>query len=359
MTKNPRSIVLSTFVTIVLGLLGYWGLSWWMVGRHTESTNNAYVRTDITTVSARIEGQIESVLVDDNQRVEKGDLLARIQQDAFKARLAQGAADLEKAEATINAIDSKLTLQGSLIEEAQADLDAVLADHALAKGELERAKGLVADNVTSAQRYDIAVAEELRARAKVAGARAHLSAAGTERDILDMERRALTAEANEKTAALDLLRIDLAYTEVRAPVDGIIGNRSIRTGQFVRPGMHLMALVPTDTPWIVANFKETQLTYMQPGQSVEISIDTYPDVTLNGRIESVSPASGAEFSLLPPENATGNFSKIVQRVPIKIVLPDGHALKGRLRPGMSAIVNVDTRESGSSSGSSALASDTP
>ncbi|MBT5242550.1 MAG: HlyD family secretion protein [Rhodospirillaceae bacterium] len=359
MTKNPRSLALSAFAAVALGLIGYWGLSWWIVGRHTENTNNAYVRADITTVSARVEGQIEDVLVDDNQRVAKGDLLARIQQDAFKARLAQGVADLEKAEATTKAIDSKLTLQGSLIEEAQADLDAVMADQALAIGELERAKGLMAENATSAQRYDISVAEDLRARAKVAGARAHLAAARTERDILDMERWALTAEAGEKTAALDLLNIDLAYTEVRAPIDGIVGNRSVRTGQFVRPGMHLMALVPTDTPWIVANFKETQLTRMHPGQPVEVTVDTYPDVVLNGRIESVSPASGAEFSLLPPENATGNFSKIVQRVPIKIVLPDGHALKGLLRPGMSVIVNVDTREGERSLGSGALASDTP
>lgn len=357
MPKTPKSLALSTFGVIVLGLVGYWGLSWWVVGRHTESTNNAYVRADITTVSARVEGQIEDVLVDDNQRVAKGDLLARIQQDAFKARLAQGVADLEKAEATINAIDSKLTLQGSLIEEAQADLDAVMADQALAFGELERAKGLMAENATSAQRYDIAVAEDLRSRAKVAGARAHLAAARTERDILEMERRALTAEAGEKTAALDLLKIDLTYTEVRAPVDGIVGNRSIRIGQFVRPGMHLMALVPTDTPWVVANFKETQLTRMHPGQPVDVTVDTYPDIVLNGRIESVSPASGAEFSLLPPENATGNFSKIVQRVPIKIVLPDNHALKGLLRPGMSVIVDVDTREAGRSPGSGALASD--
>lgn len=357
--RNPKSLAITVLSILVLGLAGYWGITWWTVGQFTENTNNAYVRTDITTVSARVEGQVEDVFVQDNQRVSKGDLIVRIQQETFKARLAQGRADLEKAEATLNALDSKLALQSSLIAEARAEFDAVMADHDLAKGELERAKGLVADNVTSAQRYDIAVAEELRARARVAGARAHTSAVQQERDILEKERKALAAEVNEKKAAFDLLEINLTYTEIIAPVDGIVGNKTVRTGQFVRPGTHLMALVPTETPWIVANFKETQLTRMKPGQQVEISVDTYPDVTLKGLIESLSPASGAEFSLLPPENATGNFSKIVQRIPIKITLPDNHALDGLLRPGMSVVVSVDTREGNFQSGSSALASDTP
>lgn len=358
MMQNNRSLAISGLGVAVLALASYWGITWWTVGRHTENTNNAYIRADITTVSARVEGQIDEVFVQDNQRVAKGDVMARIQQDTFRARLAQGRADLDKARATLSALENKLKLQSSLIEEAQAEFDAVIADQALAKGELDRAKGLVAENVTSAQRYDIAVAKELRANARVAGGRAHVAAVRQELEILGMERQALAAQAAEKSAAIELLEIDLAYTEIVAPVDGIVGNRSVRTGQFVRPGTHLMALVPTNTPWVVANFKETQLTRMKPGQIAEITVDTYPDVVLNGLIESLSPASGAEFSLLPPENATGNFSKIVQRIPIKIVLLDGHALSGLLRPGMSVIVNVDTREGQRGSGSSALASDT-
>ncbi|MDE0799502.1 MAG: HlyD family secretion protein [Rhodospirillaceae bacterium] len=358
MMKNNKSLAISGLGIAVLALAIYWGIAWWTIGRHTENTNNAYVRADITTVSARVEGQIDEVFVQDNQRVSKGDVMARIQQGTFRARLAQGRADLDKARATLSALENKLKLQSSLIEEAQAEFDAVIADQALAKGELDRAKGLVAENVTSAQRYDIAVAKELRANALVAGARAHVTATRQELEILEMERQALAAEAAEKSAAIQLLEIDLAYTEVVAPVDGIVGNRSVRTGQFVRPGTHLMALVPTNTPWVVANFKETQLTRMKPGQIAEIIVDTYPDVVLNGRIESLSPASGAEFSLLPPENATGNFSKIVQRIPIKIVLPNGHALSGLLRPGMSVIVNVDTREDQRDPGPSAIAADT-
>lgn len=355
--QNPKSFAITTLSILVLGLAGYWGINWWTTGRYNESTNNAYIRADITTVSARVEGQVEEVLAQDNQRVSKGDLIARIQKDSFKARLAQGRADLEKAEATLNATDNKLALQDSLIAEARAEFDAVRADHELAKGELDRSKGLLEDNATSAQQYDIAVAEELRARARVAGARAHVSAVQQETEILEMERKALAAEVNEKSAAIDLLEIDLAYTDIVAPVDGIVGNKSVRTGQFVRPGTHLMAVVPTETPWIIANFKETQLTRMEPGQVAEITVDTYPDVTLTGRIESLAPASGAEFSLLPPENATGNFSKIVQRIPIKIILPETHALDGLLRPGMSVVVTVDTSDRIRQSGSSALASD--
>ena len=358
MMKNNKSRAISGLGIAVLALASYWAITWWTIGRHTENTNNAYVRADITTVSARVEGQIDEVFAQDNQRVSKGDVMARIQQGTFRARLAQGRADLDKARATLSALENKIKLQSSLIEEAQAEFDAVIADQALAKGELDRTKGLVAENVTSAQRYDIAVAKELRANARVAGARAHVAATRQELKILEMERQALAAEAAEKSAAIQLLEIDLAYTDIVAPVDGIVGNRSVRTGQFVRPGTHLMALVPTDTPWVVANFKETQLTLMKPGQMAEIIVDTYPDIVLNGRIESLSPASGAEFSLLPPENATGNFSKIVQRIPIKIVLPNGHALSGLLRPGMSVTVNVDTREGQHELGPSVIAADT-
>lgn len=342
-------------------LAAYWGWSWWTTTQFTESTNNAYIRADITTVSAQVEGYVEAVLAQDNQRVRKGDVLVRLQPDTFRARVAQGEAELEKARSAINMIATKLSLQDSLIDEAKAQLDAARAAHDLATAELERAKGLVADNIASAQRYEGAVAAELRTRAEVTGARAHLDGARQQLDVLRMERLTLDAEAKEKVAALNLREIELSYTEVRAPIDGIIGNKSARTGQFVRPGMHLLAIVPSDRPWVIANFKETQLTNMKPGQMVQITVDSYPDVELEGRIESLSPASGAEFSLLPPENATGNFSKIVQRIPIKITLDDTNALNGELagalRPGMSVIVSVDTRQDKSRFGSLAANND--
>lgn len=338
-------------VAVGLGLAAYWGWSWWTTARHTESTNNAYVRADITTVSAQVEGYVADVVSQDNQHVKKGDVLIRIQPDAFRARVTQGEAELEQARTAINMISTKLSLQESLIDEAKANLDVARAAHNLAKSELERAKGLVADNVASAQRYEGAVAAELKARAEVTGARAHLDGVRQQLDVLRMERLALDAEAKEKTASLNLLEIELGYTVVRAPIDGVVGNKSARTGQFVRPGMHLLAIVPDDTPWIVANFKETQLTNMKPGQTAQITVDSYPDIKLMGWIDSLSPASGAEFSLLPPENATGNFSKIVQRIPIKIMLDEKNPLEGRLKPGMSVVVNVDTRQRDNRSGS--------
>ena len=354
MSRSPSSIAAIALGVALLGLGGYWVVDWWVVGRFTESTNNAYVRADITTVSARVKGYVDDVLVEDNQQVKAGELLVRIQRDAFRARLAQGKADLDKAIAAVETITGRITLQDSLIAEAEAELAAMVADHELSVVELERARGLVADNVASIQRFDIAKAEELRARARLAGARAHLAAVGQERDVLEKERLALDAEAEEKAAALELLQIDLDHTEVRAPIDGIVGNRSVRLGQFVRPGSHLLAVVPIDTLWVIANFKETQLTAMEAGQPAEVFVDTFPDVVLNGTIQSLSPASGAEFSLLPPENATGNFSKIVQRIPIKITLDGTHPLHQSLKPGMSVVVSVDTRSG--RTGNGALAS---
>jgi len=352
MLRNPNAIAIAVLIVLILGIGGYWAIDWWTYGRYRESTNNAYIRADITAVSARVEGYVDDVLVEDNQAVKAGDLLVRLQQDTFLARIAQGRADLDKAIAEVETVASRLGLQDNLIEEAQAKLEAMTADHELAVVDLERAKGLVADNVASAQRFDTAVAEELRARARESGARANLKAVRQERNVLKMERLALSAEADEKAAALELLQIDLSHTDVRAPIDGIVGNRSTRMGQFVRPGSHLMAVVPVDTLWVVANFKETQLTTMEAGQTADISVDTFPDVTLQGSVQSLSPASGAEFSLLPPQNATGNFSKIVQRIPIKITLDGDHPLFQSLRPGMSVVVSVDTR----SDGSGALAS---
>lgn len=351
MSKTHQSKALLGFVTIGLCLGVYWGWSWWDDARHLESTNNAYVRADITTVSAQVEGYIVDVLFRDNQNIQAGDVLVRIQPDAFQARVSQGEAELAQAQASIEMIATKLSLQESLIAQAKADLDAAIAAHNLSKSELERAKGLVADNVATAQRYESTVATELKARAEVSGARAHLKGVQQQLEVLSMERLTLDAEAREKEASLRLLQIELDYTEVRAPISGVVGNKTAQMGQFVRPGLHLLAIVPDDPPWIIANFKETQLTNMEPGQTARITVDSYPDVELWGRVESLSPASGAEFSLLPPENATGNFSKIVQRIPIKIVLEENNPIHGKLRPGMSVVVDVDTRQAEIRSGS--------
>ncbi len=356
MTRSRQSLALAIFGGAILLAAGIGVVSWWTSARHIESTNNAYVRADIVRVSAQVEGHIAEVAARDNQQVLAGDLLIRIQPDAFEARRNEGRADLARAQANVEQISRRLQRQQSLIGEAEANLDAATADHALAKSELDRAQGLVAENVTSAQRYDRAAAEEQRSRAAVAAARAHLLAAKQELGVLEVERESLKAEIDQKSAALRLLEIELAYTEVRAPISGMVGNRSAQTGQFVRPGMQLLAIVPMDNVWVEANFKETQLANLAPGQSVKVAIDSFPDVAIEGRVESLSPASGAEFSLLPPQNASGNFSKIVQRIPVRIAIPERHALSGLLRPGMSAVVSVDTSGGRASQSGSALAS---
>lgn len=246
MTKNPTALAISALSLAVLGIGGYWIADWWTSGRYTESTNNAYIRADITTASSRVEGYVDDVLVEDNQVVKAGDLLVRMQQDAFQARLAQGRADLDKAIAAVETVASRLGLQNNLIDEAQAELEAMTADHELSVVELERAKGLVADNVASVQRFDIAVAENLRARARESGARANLAAVRQEREVLEMERLALSAGTDEKAAALELLQIELSQTEC--------GHRLTALWATVRSGSgNSCALAPTLWPsyrWI-------------------------------------------------------------------------------------------------------------
>ena len=356
MTRSRPSVALAVLALALLSAAGIGAFSWWGSVRFVETTNNAYVRADIVRVSAQIEGYVSEVIAEDNQTVAAGDLLVRIQPDTFEARLNESRADLTRAEANVVGIARRLQRQQSLISQAEANLDAAAADHALSKSELERARGLVAENFASAQQYERAIAEEERSRAIVAAARANQLAAQQELAVLDVERESLAAEVEQKKAALRLREIELAYTAVRAPISGKIGNRSAQTGQFVRPGMHLLAIVPMNEVWIEANFKETQLARVTPGQPVKIAIDSFPGATIEGRVESLSPASGAEFSLLPPQNASGNFSKIVQRIPIRIALPERHALSGLLRPGMSAVVSIDTADGDAGQDGSALAS---
>lgn len=336
-------ITISTSVICVLA--AYFLGNWWFVSRFIESTNNAYVRAEITRVSSQVEGYVQEVFVKDNQKVNKKDILAIIQPEEFQARLSQGQANLKKAESEARAVTYKISLQESIIKESKSDLDALIADSNLAKRELERAKGLVKENAASIKLFDKAVAEDTRAKARVEGAKANHTGANKQKEILEIELSALNAEISQKSSAVDLLEISLSRTQIRAPISGFIGNRLIRVGQFVRPGTHLLAIVPDKLIWIEANFKETQLKRIKKGQQVRMKVDSYPNEELFGRVESLAPASGAEFSLLPPENATGNFSKIVQRIPIKIFLEEGFITSGRFKPGMSVTVEVNTKNS--------------
>jgi membrane fusion protein (multidrug efflux system) len=312
------------------------------VGRYLESTDDAYVKADATIISPKVSGYISQVLVGDNMPVKKGDVLARIDDRDFKAAFDQARADVGAAEATIRNIDAQIALQQPMIEQAQSNLASAEASLKFAGEEQARYQDLMktgAGTIQRAQQTDSAFRERT---AQLQGSRSALLAAQKKLEVLGTERNKAAAQLDRAQAVERQMALNLSYTTIVAPVDGTVGARSLRLGQYVQAGTQLMAIVPLNAVYVVANFKETQLTYVRNGQPVTLRVDSFPDVRLKGHVDSLSPASGLEFALLPPDNATGNFTKIVQRVPVKIVLDD-HDLAGLLRPGMSVQPSVDTK----------------
>ncbi len=280
--------------------------------------------------------------VGDNQAVRAGDVLATIEDADYKAKLAQAVATVAAAEASVATIDSQITWQQTKIDQVAAQQRSAAAELQRAKIVYDRYKKMIVDKVIGTQELDEATASYLKAQAASTETAAELAAEQTQLGVYQASRKEAEAKHAEVDAARQLAQIDLDRTVIRAPIDGVIGNRAIRVGQYVKAGSQLLSLVPTDVH-VVANFKETQLDRMRPGQQVEISVDAFPSQKLIGTLESFAPASGAEFSLLPEENATGNFTKIVRRVPVRIALPENNPLHGLLRPGLSVVVDVDTR----------------
>jgi membrane fusion protein (multidrug efflux system) len=335
-------------IALVLALLagtaagGYYGHDYWTTGRYLESTDDAYVKADSTIIAPKVSGYIAKVLVGDNQPVKAGQLLARIDDRDFRAALDQANADVAAAEASVRNLDAQIALQQSLIEQGTADVAAAEATLQFAQEEQTRYDGLMksgSGTIQRAQQTDAALREKT---AQLQSGKSGLQAAQRKVDVLTTERARSVAQLDRARAVEQQAALNLSYTRISAPVDGTVGARSLRVGQFVQAGTQLMAVVPLDAVYVVANFKETQLTHVRNGQPVEIRIDSFHSTALKGHVDSLSPASGLEFALLPPDNATGNFTKIVQRVPVKIVLDD-HNLKGLLRPGMSAVPVVDTK----------------
>lgn len=346
---------LATLLSVLLLLVagGFAAERWYSHWRYLESTDNAYVEGDITPVAAEIPGRVVELLVRDHQPVVTGDLLLRLDPAEYRAALERAEAQLDAARAALAVLARRLTLADAKIAAAQAEIVAARADLALAEKNHARAQALVRQNAAAQQRLDEAVAALERAQARLMAAEAARDAALAEKRTLETERAGAEAEIARAAAERDLARIRLDDTEIRAPIDGVVGNRAVQIGQYVQPGRQLLVIVPTRV-WIEANFKETQIARMRPGQKVEVKVDAFPDTPLEGRVESFAPASGAEFSLLPPENATGNFTRVVQRLPVRIALPEAHPLKGRLVPGLSAVVTVDTRDSGPGSAQAAI-----
>ncbi len=336
------------FAAVVLALVcgAYGGWHWWTDWRFLQSTDDAYVASDVSVISPKVEGYIKEVHFRDNEAVKKGAVLFVIDDSDFAAKVAQAQAAVATEQAAVATYVSRLDLQKAMIAQAQATLASGEADVVRTQQDFKRYAALMTTDFASRQRYEQAQADARKAEAEAQKDRAALAAAQSQLAVLQSQRGEEEARLDQARANLRLVKNDLDNTVIRAPVSGIVGNRAGQVGQYVKPGTELVSLVPLPRVYITANFKETQLTRMRPGQRAEVSVDAYPDQALIGKIESFAPASGAQFSLLPPDNATGNFTKIVQRVPVRISLPKEGPLARLLRPGLSVTVTVDTRDTG-------------
>lgn len=326
---------------LCLGAVTVAATGWLLVyaGGNT-STDNAYIRGDVTSLAPKVAGYVTTVAVDDNQVVQVGDVLFQIDDRDYRARLAQAVANVDAAQARLNNVDAEAQLQYALVRQADAQRRSVVAEMNLAAKASERRRELLRSNAVSQAQVDESDAARSRTEAAVAAAVATVEAQQQRIAVLVTQREAAVAAVAQAEAARDLAQIDLDNTVVRAPVSGTIGNRQVRIGRLVAPGVSLLDIVPVHDVWIVANFKETQIQHIRPGQQVHITIDGYPNHTFKGVVDSFAPGSGSAFSLLPSDNATGNFVRVVQRVPVKIRLA-GNPLPGRLVPGLSARVEID------------------
>jgi len=323
-------------------LAGDFGYNYWTVGRFMESTDDAYVQADYTTVAPKISGYIDGVLVQDNEAVKAGQVLAHIDDRDFRAAQAQAKAGVAAAEAAISNIDAETVLQQSVIEQAKATIAASAASLKFDRSDVVRYNDLARHGYASVQRAQQSETARSQSAADLQRDQAALTAAQKKIGVLETQRVQAVAERDRAQAIAQQADLNLSYTAIIAPVDGTVGARSLRVGAFVNAGTQLMAVVPLNAAYIVANFKETQLTRMRDGQPVTVEIDSFPGVKITAHVDSLAPASGLEFSLLPPDNATGNFTKIVQRIPVKIVLDDPR-LVNLLRAGMSVEPRVNTK----------------
>jgi len=328
----------------VLLVVGVFGSLWWLERQNYETTDNAFVQTDTVAVAPQIDGYVTEVLVSDNAVVAAGQVVARIDAASIEAKLAQAQANAEALEAAVRAVDDKAVLEEAVIAQKAAGLDSARAEAQLAEAEMDRYDRLSREGWVSAQRVQTVKAGATQAQAAVAQAQATLEAERRAAAALGSARAQTQAQAAAAQAAVQQARIDLSRTEIRAPVAGVVGARAVRPGQYVRPGATLMSIVPVGEAYVVANFKETQVARLSIGQSVEIRADAFGGETLTGRIESFAPATGAEFALIPVENAVGNFTKIAQRLPVRIAVDRSQPLAAALRPGLSLEVKVDVRE---------------
>jgi membrane fusion protein (multidrug efflux system) len=341
--KRFKRALLGAAGAIAIGAALAVGGNWLNTGRYLESTNDAYVKADYTTIAPKVSGYVAEVLVEDNDPVKAGQVLARIDARDFQTALDRAKADVAAAKAGIDNIDAQLALQNSVIDQAKADIVAAEAGRSFADQDYRRYRDLVKTGYGTVQRAQQAQANLRQQAAQLERGRAGLIAAQSEIAVLKTQRAQAETTLAHAEAAEEQASLNLGYTEVTAPIGGTVGARQLRVGQYVNAGTALMAVVPLHAVYVVANFKETQLTAMRGGEPVSISVDSFPGRKLHGHVDSLAPASGLEFSLLPPDNATGNFTKIVQRIPVKIRIDANDPLNGLLRAGMSVEAVIDTK----------------
>ncbi len=339
-----RRIILGTVLLAALAVAGNYGYDWFTVGRFQISTDDAYAKADMSMLGAQVAGTVKDVPVADNATVKAGDVVLRLDDGDYKLAVEAATARIETQKSTLATIAEQVIAQRSQVAAAIAQLESAKAAELNAVLTQNRASQLIKSSAGSQQALDDATRQRAVTAANVSVAQANIDAAKAQIGILNAKTAEIENGTIELNIALEKAQRDLNFTEIKAPFDGVVANRAVEPGQYVGPGSRLMALVPTTQSFIEANFKETQLADIHPGQKALITIDAFDGEKFEGTVQSIAPASGAEFSLLPPENATGNFTKITQRVPVKISVPADLAIK--LRPGLSVTVSVDLRDAG-------------
>jgi membrane fusion protein (multidrug efflux system) len=344
-SRPLRQAALTLVILVVAAAIaGLFATRWdrWVGIATRQVTDDAYVRGDITPLSAKVEGYVQRVAVDDFEHVKKGDLLVAIEDSDYRAKVAQAEADLLGAQAAIENLKARKAAQHAQVAQAESVITGTQADVQRTRLEAERQRALLATTFGTAQKVEQAVADEKRLAATLARNQAELDAQHRQLAVLDTQELQLRADAKAKQAMLDLAKINLGYTQIRAPRDGMVSERGVREGQYAHSGTQVISIVPLDNVWVIGNYKETQLTHVAIGQRAEIRVDTFPGLVIKATVERVAPASGSQFSLLPPDNATGNFTKVVQRIPVKLRIGPDNPLAGHLLPGMSVEATILT-----------------
>jgi membrane fusion protein (multidrug efflux system) len=340
---NLRKALTTGVAIVMLAGAAWYGWDYWTVGQYLVSTDDAYVKADNTTIAPKVTGYLHEVLVKDNEAVKAGQVLARIDDRDYRVALDQAKADVAAAKATVASKQAQLDVQQAVINAAKATIAVDQATLTFAAQENKRYTDLAASGYGSVQNAQQAQSRIAGAQATLQRDNANLTSALKQVDLLKAEIVQANAAEARAQAVQDQAELNLSYTTITAPIDGVVGNRTLRVGQYVQAGTQLMSVVPIEGAYVVANYKETQLTDVHEGQAVAIEVDMFPGQVVHGHVDSIAPASGQEFALLPPDNATGNFTKVVQRIPVRIALDAGNNSLIELRPGMSVIPTIETR----------------